>query len=97
MRHHKDVAELAKVIVKRDSGRNAEIVDDDFGGAVGEAPASGGALLEEDPGAADLLLFNEFDFHLIGMEEHSADFNGFCWTPASNEQGQCLVHTIVGC
>ena len=54
LRHDRHVAELPKMIVKRHGGADAQIVDDDRAGTVGEAPASGGALLEENPGALNL-------------------------------------------
>jgi hypothetical protein len=43
-------AAVAEVAVKGKDRLDAQVVDDDFAGAVGEAPGDGGTLLEENPG-----------------------------------------------
>ncbi|MGI6420271.1 MAG: hypothetical protein ACOX1P_31965 [Thermoguttaceae bacterium] len=43
-------AELPEVVVEGRDRLDAQIVDDDFAGAVREAPGDGGTLLEESPG-----------------------------------------------
>jgi len=84
--HYIYITELPEMLIERGGGRNLQVVDDDLAGAICEAPAGSGALLEENPVAVHLLGCNEMKPHQVDVKKDTAGDESTPPMPSGNEQ-----------
>jgi hypothetical protein len=83
------------VVVECRGCRNAQVIDDNLAGAIGEAPACGGALLKENPGSINLFLGNELNACDVTAKELMAGLQRAPQFTTSQEQGQRFIDAVI--